>query len=106
MAQLAFGRNVGADCYKVDGYGRNVCAVYVNGKDVGLAQIDAGLAWWFRKYAPEQLTHRRLGILRFTNPGQFPMKTRVRFAWKSTMQLHCEKMRVVLAVSRWFFTRL
>jgi len=33
---------------------RNVCTVYVDGKDVGLAQLDAGLAWWFRKYAHEQ----------------------------------------------------
>jgi hypothetical protein len=26
----------------------------VNGQDVGLAQLDAGLAWWYRKYAHEQ----------------------------------------------------
>jgi endonuclease YncB( thermonuclease family) len=25
-----------------------------NGQDVGLAQLDAGLAWWFRRYAHEQ----------------------------------------------------
>ncbi len=54
MAELAFGKDAKADCYKVDRYGRNVCTVYVGGKDVGLAQLDAGLAWWFRKYAHEQ----------------------------------------------------
>ena len=54
MAELAFGRDAKADCYKIDPYGRDVCNVYVNGKDVGLAQLDAGLAWWFRKYAHEQ----------------------------------------------------
>ena len=31
-----------------------MCNVYVSGKDVGLAQLDAGLAWWYRKYAHEQ----------------------------------------------------
>lgn len=28
--------------------------MYVNGQDVALAQLDAGLAWWYRKYANEQ----------------------------------------------------
>jgi endonuclease YncB( thermonuclease family) len=53
MAQLAFDKQAKADCYKVDRYRRLVCTVYVDGKDVGLAQIDAGLAWWYRKYANE-----------------------------------------------------
>ena len=55
LSDLAFGRNAKADCYKVDRYDRDVCTVYVNGRDVGLAQLNAGLAWWFRKYAHEQL---------------------------------------------------
>ena len=54
MSELAFGKEARADCYKVDRYGRDVCTVFVNGKDVGLAQLDAGLAWWYRKYAHEQ----------------------------------------------------
>ncbi len=54
LAELVFGKDAKADCYKIDRYGRDVCAVYVNRKDVGLAQLDAGLAWWFRKYAHEQ----------------------------------------------------
>ena len=54
LADLAFGKDAKADCYKVDRYGRDVCTVYVNGQDVGLAQLDAGLAWWYRKYAHEQ----------------------------------------------------
>ena len=43
-----FGKGVAskADCYKVDRYDRDVCIVFVNRKDVGLAQLDAGLAWW------------------------------------------------------------
>jgi endonuclease YncB( thermonuclease family) len=54
LSNLAFGRDARADCYNVDLYGRDVCTVYVHGKDLGLAQLDAGLAWWYRKYAREQ----------------------------------------------------
>ena len=60
MAEIAFGKQATADCYKVDRYGRLVCTVYVDGKDLGLAQIDAGLAWWFRLYANEQPPQERL----------------------------------------------
>ena len=60
LADLAFGKDAKADCYKIDHYDRDVCTVYVNGKDVGLAQLDAGLAWWFRKYAHEQPPRHRV----------------------------------------------
>jgi endonuclease YncB( thermonuclease family) len=54
LARLAFGRGAVADCPKRDRYGRQVCLVRVDGIDVGLAQVEAGLAWWYRKYAKEQ----------------------------------------------------
>ena len=60
LAELAFGKDAKADCYKVDRYDRDVCTVFVNGQDVGLAQLDAGLAWWYRKYAHEQLPKDRI----------------------------------------------
>ena len=60
LADLAFGKDAKADCYKVDRYDRDVCTVYANGQDVGLAQLDAGLAWWFRKYAHEQPPKERI----------------------------------------------
>jgi len=60
MAELAFNQQAVADCYKIDRYDRRVCTVYVDGKDVGLAQLDAGLAWWYRKYANEQPPQERL----------------------------------------------
>lgn len=34
--------------------------MYVDRKDVGLAQLDAGLALWFRQYANEQPPQERL----------------------------------------------
>ena len=45
---------------RIDRYDRDVRTVYLNGKDVGLAQLDAGLARWFRKYAHEQLPRGRI----------------------------------------------
>jgi hypothetical protein len=60
LSELAFGKDAKADCYKVDRYDRDVCTVYVDGKDIGLLQLDAGLAWWYRKYAHEQLPRDRI----------------------------------------------
>lgn len=60
MAELAFNKQAKADCYKTDRYKRLVCTVYVDRKDVGLAQLDAGMAWWYRKYASEQPPQERL----------------------------------------------
>ena len=63
MERMTKGKEALADCPKTDRYGRKVCKVWVQpedcptcGKtlDVGLAQISAGLAWWYRAYAKEQ----------------------------------------------------
>lgn len=63
MERMAKGKEALADCPKTDRYGRKVCKVWVQpadcptcGKtlDVGLAQVTAGLAWWYRAYAKEQ----------------------------------------------------
>jgi len=60
LARLAFQKQATADCYKTDKYRRSICIVYVAGQGVGLAQLDAGLAWWYRKYANEQPPKQRL----------------------------------------------
>lgn len=61
LAKLAFGQLAAADCQKQDRYGRWVCVVRVNGMDVGLSQIKAGLAWHYKKYVSEQMpTDREL----------------------------------------------
>lgn len=36
---------------KIDIYGRTVARVTLNGRDIGLEQINAGLAWYARAYA-------------------------------------------------------
>ena len=61
LLELANGKQASADCYKTDRYGRLICIVHVDGQDVGLAQIEAGLAWWYRSYAHEQLPRQRSG---------------------------------------------
>ena len=59
LARLVFNRGAVAECPKRDRYGRQVCLVRVDGVDVALAQIEAGLAWWYRKYAKEQSAQDR-----------------------------------------------
>lgn len=59
LSRLAYGRVVTVDWRKHDRYGRVVGNVRVAGEDVGLAQVRAGLAWWYRDYAREQTPEDR-----------------------------------------------
>jgi len=82
LGLLAFQKQVTAECPKRDRYGRELCKVFVDGKDIGLQQIADGMAWWFVKYANEQAPEdriayeqaesmaklRRLGLWADTNP--------------------------------------
>ena len=54
LSELAYGRDARADCQKTDKYRREVCKVYVDGEDVGLDQIQRGMAWHFKRYESEQ----------------------------------------------------
>jgi endonuclease YncB( thermonuclease family) len=54
LAALTFGKIVVVDWYKKDRYGRLVGRVEAERQDVGLVQLRAGQAWWFRQYAHEQ----------------------------------------------------
>ena len=54
LSANAYGLQAEADCLKTDRYRRNICVVRVNGRDVGLEQIRAGMAWWYRQYARDQ----------------------------------------------------
>lgn len=44
LGDLAFGMPAIADCRETDRYGRAVCVVHVNGRDVGLEQVRNGFA--------------------------------------------------------------
>lgn len=59
LSDLAFDRQAVAECSKTDRYGRHVCKLLIDGTDAGLAQVRAGLAWYFRRYAKELQPDRR-----------------------------------------------
>jgi endonuclease YncB( thermonuclease family) len=70
MSTLVFNREVKIVGDKRDRYGRTVAKVLVakpgclnadcpKTEDAGLRQIEAGLAWWYRKYAREQSSQDR-----------------------------------------------
>ena len=59
LSNLAFNREAIAECSKTDRCGRQVCRVLVGDVDVCLAQIQAGMAWHFKRYAKEQTQQHR-----------------------------------------------
>jgi len=44
---------------KTDPYGRQVARVRIRGEDIGLQQVQAGLAWYFVRYAADQRPDER-----------------------------------------------
>lgn len=50
LSQLAFGRQVEVRVLTRDRYGRSVALVAVEGRDLGLALLEAGMAWFYRDY--------------------------------------------------------
>lgn len=50
LQALLHGRDVRIEPLKVDLYGRTVGRVFVAGRDAGMAQLRAGLAWHFARY--------------------------------------------------------
>ena len=54
LASIVFNENVTVEGSKQDRFGRTVGKVMVNGIDANLAQIKAGMAWWYEKYRKEQ----------------------------------------------------
>jgi endonuclease YncB( thermonuclease family) len=53
LSELVYGRTVTVTGSKTDRYGRTLGNVTVDGRDVGLAQIERGNAWFYRQYAGE-----------------------------------------------------
>lgn len=54
LSDAVFGKTVSVEWDKVDRYGRIVGKIIVDARDVNLGQVEAGLAWWYQKYASEQ----------------------------------------------------
>ena len=54
LSNLVYGKTVTIETSKRDRYQREVGKVIINGRDANLKQIEAGLAWHYKKYANEQ----------------------------------------------------
>jgi endonuclease YncB( thermonuclease family) len=60
LAALVFGKPVRLRCQKEESYNRKVCTVYLlNGDDVCLDQVKAGLAWHYKQFQYEQSLEER-----------------------------------------------
>lgn len=70
LSGLAFNQAAVAACRKIDRYKRNLCVVSVAGRDVGLEQIRAGMAWHYKQYAKEQPTSERITYERAENEAK------------------------------------
>lgn len=64
LGQRVHQRIVRIETGKTDRYGREVGKVWLDGEDVNLALVRAGLAWHYRAYAREQAVQDRLGYAR------------------------------------------
>jgi endonuclease YncB( thermonuclease family) len=53
LSDLVFGRVVTVASSKKDRYGRTVGKVTINASDISLAQLNRGMAWFYRAYARE-----------------------------------------------------
>lgn len=84
LSHAVFGKEVLVEAATHDRFGRLVGKVSVGGNDIGRAQIAAGMAWHYKKYADEQrpadreayaaaelqARHRRLGL--WADPRPIP----------------------------------
>lgn len=54
LSDMIFDKNVTAMCDKTDQYGRQVCKIVFDGRDINLEQVKAGMAWHYKDYEREQ----------------------------------------------------
>jgi len=54
LSDMIFDREVTVEYDKIDQYGRIVGKILLDGKDVNLEQIKAGMAWHYKEYQREQ----------------------------------------------------
>lgn len=60
LSDLVAGKTVVVDYSKYDRYQRILGKVIMNGEDVNLEQVEAGMAWHYKKYQSEQSTVDRM----------------------------------------------
>jgi endonuclease YncB( thermonuclease family) len=56
---MVFGKDVTIVYEKIDQYGRLVGKILLDGKDINLEQVKAGMAWHYKEYQREQTPEDR-----------------------------------------------
>jgi endonuclease YncB( thermonuclease family) len=56
---MVFGKDITVVYQKTDQYGRLVGKILIDGMDVNLAQVKAGMAWHYKEYEREQSVEDR-----------------------------------------------
>ncbi len=51
LDEMIAGKQVGVQVIDTDRYGRTVGVIYLDGRNINLAMVQGGHAWWYRKYA-------------------------------------------------------
>jgi len=59
LSQLIFNKTVTVAYNKTDQYGRMVGKILLDGKDINLEQVKAGMAWHYKDYEREQTAEDR-----------------------------------------------
>jgi endonuclease YncB( thermonuclease family) len=59
LSEMIFGKDVSVSYQKVDQYGRLVGKIILDGKDINLEQVKAGMAWHYKFYEDEQTPEER-----------------------------------------------
>lgn len=54
LADMVAGKQVLVESDKRDRYGRDLGKIILDGKDINLEQVKAGMAWWYRYYKKQQ----------------------------------------------------
>jgi len=77
LARMVDGRTVGVVVLGKDSYGRTDGTVYLDGRDINMAMVASGHAWWYRYYEPNNQALRaaedvartkQLGLWAESNP--------------------------------------
>ena len=59
LSEMVFGKDVTVVYQKTDQYGRLVGKILLDGKDINLEQVKAGMAWHYKEYQREQTPEDR-----------------------------------------------
>lgn len=59
LSEMVFGKDVTVVYQKTDQYGRLVGKILLDGKDINLEQVKAGMAWHYKEYQREQAPEDR-----------------------------------------------